>query len=121
MTGSQSEIYASGASPLANENLGGGASAYVSSGKTSYSTTSRTSTKFTVKSNISNSLYLNINITVKNGYILDDYDKTQLSTGAGKTVTKTIKVTGTQRTFEFRPYNSNQAGYTINSCTATKY
>ena len=114
-------VYASDIMPYANESEGGGASAIVSSGSKSYSTASLTNAYFTIKSTSTESSYLNMTITVKNGSIKYASTGTTLinANGTSTSVTVTKKIAGTQKSFVFVPYNTSVSGYTITSLSAS--
>lgn len=114
VTGSQSEIYARGVSPLSN--VGGeGASTATLTGPLSFSTSSKKSQSFNIKSTLSGSSRIEFTATVTNGYIYDSVYKTKVidsGVNGGATQKKVVRF-GSNIDYVFYPYNSNVAGYKI--------
>lgn len=94
---------------------GGSGTCYFSSGSQTYSSTKKGSKTFELTSVSDYTKYINVEITITNGYIKDELNgvKTVLSSSTGGSKTGTLKTSGKKARYTFVSYNGNVNGYKI--------
>lgn len=94
---------------------GGSGTCYFSSGSQTYSSTKKGSKTFELTSASDYTKYINVEITITNGYIKDELNggKTVLSSSTGGSKTGALKTSGKKARYTFVSYNGNVNGYKI--------
>ena len=94
---------------------GGSGTCYFSVGPQTYSSTKKGTKTFELTSASNYTKYINVEITITNGYIKDELNggKTVLSSSTGGTKTGILKTSGKKARYTFFSHNGNVNGYKV--------
>ena len=95
-----------------------GTSVVLESGSLYYSTYNGKTANFVLRNKNVNGQSIYIYTTVTNGKVYETKRYTEINSPVGQTKSGSLSVAGTRATFNFKPHNSNVAGYKVTSYSA---